>query len=496
MRKDGDGGPSFDPRTWAGRDGKAAPPPSDRTSESSDSFDPRSWGKAAPAPPPTVPPGPPKAPSEPAFAAGPPSQPPQTRDRATIAAAMLATIAILGAGAAAAVLTRAPPAAPVAATPVADAPAPVAPEPGGEGSRTLQVADAAGVADALLAAGIDPEQAQAAAAGVTAVLGKKPGEIRLAFTQITTSGGAGARLTRLEATGGDGSGVRLTATPEGIFRAEPIKSTLKTEIDIRSGEMDNSTFYNAAVKAGVIDSLVSDFAAAFSFDFDFQQEIPQGSVFEAGFERSVNAAGEPFGDPRLVYAYLHTSAKTRQFYRFTPPGETAPGWFDANGRSIVRSLMRTPIDGARVTSKFGYRVHPILGYTKLHGGTDFGAPAGTPIYAAGDGLVQVASLRGAAGNMVQILHDNGWVTHYFHMSRFGDGIVVGVRVKQGQMIGAVGTTGRSTGPHLHYEVLIDGQKVDPLGIDTGTGVTLSGPALKAFMSERDRIDRSRAKQGQ
>jgi len=294
MGKDGDGGPSFDPRTWAGRGGKAAPPPSDGTSDSSDSFDPRSWGSAAPTPPPptppasTTPPAPPQAVSEPTFAAAPPSQPPQRRDRATIVAAILAPVAILGAGAAAAVLTRAPPAAPVAATPVAAAPGPAAQEAGGESSRTLQVADAAGVVDALLAAGIDPEQAQAAAAGVTAVLGKKSGEIRLAFTQITTGGSAGARLTRLEATGGDGSGVRLTATPEGIFKAEPIKSTLSTEIDIRSGEMDNSTFYNAAVKAGVIDSLVSDFAAAFSFDFDFQQEIPQGSVFEAGFERSAS----------------------------------------------------------------------------------------------------------------------------------------------------------------------------------------------------------------
>src|SRR5690606_25925726 len=141
-------------------------------------------------------------------------------------------------------------------------------------------------------------------------------------------------------------------------------------------------------------------------------------------------------------------------YRFTPEGEE-PGWFDGNGRSIVRAFMRTPIDGARVSSSFGYRKHPILGYQKLHRGVDFAAPIGTPIYAAGDATVEFAGPKGPNGNFVALRHDNGWRTLYLHMNAFGEGIVAGARVRQGQRVGEVGTTGRSTGPHLHYEVHIN-----------------------------------------
>lgn len=504
MVKRGDAGNSFDPRTWTGKDGKPAAPepaaPGDAAANAPASFDPRSWA-TTPTTPGAQPAGiggtPPAPPVDGPIAPPPIADPPAVRHgRGREIAAALTALAILGAGATAALLMRAPAVeTPVTPTPAAtETAAPVV-----SNSRTLQVAAPDAILEALLTAGIDPAQAKAAAAGAQAALGDQPGEIRLVFSVAGTTGdtdrGTG-QLIRLAATRGDGSGVQLAQTADGGFKAAPLAARLSTKLTVVSGEMDTSSFYNAAVTAGVIDSLVSDFAAAFSFDFDFQQEILPGDVFEAGFEQSVNAAGETFGEPRLVYASLRTKTKTRQLYRFTPPGEADPGWFDANGRSIVRSLMRTPIDGARVTSKFGYRVHPVLGYTKLHGGTDFGAPTGTPIYAAGDGLIQVASLRGAAGNMVQILHDNGWVTHYFHMSRFGDGITPGVRVKQGQVVGAVGTTGRSTGPHLHYEVIIDGQKVDPLSIDTGTGVTLAGPALAAFTAERDRIDLSRSQQSQ
>jgi murein DD-endopeptidase MepM/ murein hydrolase activator NlpD len=248
------------------------------------------------------------------------------------------------------------------------------------------------------------------------------------------------------------------------------------------------------VSAGITDSLISDFAKAFSFDFDFQREINPGDRFEAVFQQAVNPAGERVGEPRLIYVSMTTPQKSRRFYRFTARGEKEPGWFDDNGRSTVRDLMRTPVDGARVTSKFGPRMHPIRGFVKQHNGTDFAAPTGTPVYAAGSGVVQVRDSRGAAGNMVRIAHDNGWATHYFHLSAFAPELTVGGRVSQGQVVGLVGTTGGSTGPHLHYEVIIEGVKVDPLTVPTGSGVLLSGPALEAFRKERDRIDLARSQQ--
>ena len=169
------------------------------------------------------------------------------------------------------------------------------------------------------------------------------------------------------------------------------------------------------------------------------------------------------------------------------------GWFDVSGRSNRRSFMRTPVDGARVSSGFGMRFHPILHYTRLHGGTDFAAPDGTPVYASGNGKVIVAGCcHGDAGTMIAIQHDNGWVTHYFHLSRIVPGMAPGVRVAQGERIADVGHSGGATGPHLHYEVVINGVKVDPMKVDTGQGITLTGAEMAAFKRQRDRVDMARA----
>jgi murein DD-endopeptidase MepM/ murein hydrolase activator NlpD len=237
--------------------------------------------------------------------------------------------------------------------------------------------------------------------------------------------------------------------------------------------------------------LIPDFAKAFAYDFDFQREITPGDVFEVAFEQQKNATGSAVGQPRLVYASLTTAEKSRSLYWFGPPGEEA-GWFDGNGSSVVRSLMRTPVDGARISSKFGMRFHPVLMSAKLHKGTDFAAPTGTPIYASGNAVVEFAGEKGANGNYVRLLHDNGWRTLYLHMNRIAPSVIPGARVAQAQQIGEVGTTGRSTGPHLHYEVHIDGKPTDPLSIQTDAGRTLTGAARAAFIKERDRIDVARA----
>jgi murein DD-endopeptidase MepM/ murein hydrolase activator NlpD len=256
--------------------------------------------------------------------------------------------------------------------------------------------------------------------------------------------------------------------------------------------MDADSFYSSAVAAGVIDSLIPDFAAALAFDFDFQREVRKGDAFEAAFEQRVDRDGRPIGPPRLLYAALSTQVKAAAVYRYTPPGGE-PSWFDGDGRSIKRALLRTPVDAARVSSSFGYRIHPILGFAKLHRGTDFAAPTGTPIYASGDATVEFAGPKGANGNFVRLKHTNGWETLYLHMSAFGAGIASGATVAQGQEVGLVGTTGRSTGPHLHYELHIDGEPVDPMSVQTESAPPLAGPALTGFKHERDRIDVSRAR---
>lgn len=355
--------------------------------------------------------------------------------------------------------------------------------------RTLMVAGPEAIVGTLTEAGLSPADAQALAAMALARIGNAAGEIRLVIDLVESDGAA--QVTRLEASRADGSGLVLTAEPEG-YAEQVMEAELTTTIGSARGEMDANSFYSSAVAAGIPDSLIGEIAKAFAFDFDFQQEIAPGDIFEAAWEQSVNPAGDPVGPPQLVYAQMVTGTKSKALYRFLAPGDTEAGWYDGNGSSTVRSLMRTPVDGARISSKFGFRTHPILNYQKLHRGTDFAAPIGTPMYASGDATVEVAAPRGAAGNFVILRHDNGWQTRYMHLNRFADGLVPGARWKQGQQIGEVGTTGRSTGPHLHYEVWIDGEPVDPQSIDTGTGKQLDGDAVKAFRTERDRIDLSRS----
>ena len=461
---------SFDPKTWGGR----AQPRAGAAADDGLSFDPSTWGRAAAPPPPPAPP--PAAAHE---------TPP--RDRMMVVA-LVASAVLLIAGALLATLTGSDVAVPaVEAAAPADDPTDAAPIPASR--RTFNILSPAELAPALAAAGIAPVQVQSAAGPALAALGPAEGEIRL---EIDLKGAGTPSLTRLAATRADGSGIVLTMKPDGAYAAEPLQAQLTREIRSVRGEMDAESFYTSAVSAGVVDSLISDFANAFTFDFDLQQEVAPGDIFEAAWEQAVNPQGEPVGPPKLLYVSLSTKAKSRALYRFLPPGETEPGWFDANGRSTKRAFMRTPVDGARISSKFGYRIHPILGYSKLHGGTDFAAPIGTPIYAAGDAVVQFAAMKGANGNLTILRHDNGWLTYYLHQNRFMPGIVAGARVAQGQHIGDVGTTGRSTGPHLHYEVHVDGEKVDPQSIDTGTAKPLAPGAIDAFRQERDKIDTRRA----
>lgn len=356
--------------------------------------------------------------------------------------------------------------------------------------RILNLPSADRLVPSLKALGLASGEAKRVGSVAAEQLGATAGEIRLQVSLVDVDGTA--HLRTLVATHADGSGVTIERSGAGALAAKPLTAHLVRQMRFVRGELDGESFYTSAVAAGVSDVLVSDFANAFRYDFDMQREVGRGDVFEAGFEQRVNDSGEPVGPATLIYAFLSTAAKTRALYRFQPVGAEEAEWFDSSGRSSRRALMRTPVEAARISSGFGMRGHPILGFIKMHRGTDFAAPTGTPIFAAGDATVTFAGPKGANGNFVRLRHDNGWETLYLHMNRIAAGIVPGARVLQGTQIGEIGTTGRSTGPHLHYEVHIAGNPVDPLSIETGGGRTIGGNAAAEFRKIRDAIDMRRA----
>lgn len=280
--------------------------------------------------------------------------------------------------------------------------------------------------------------------------------------------------------------VHVAPAPEGDFRAEEVKKNLETRHVRAEGTIDWSLFA-AGTEAGVPAGVMAELVRAFSWDVDFQRDIRKSDFFEVMFERKVDEMGRPVHNGRIVFAALTLSGERKPIYLHKM---SDGGWdyFDDKGQSAKKALMRTPIDGARLSSHFGNRKHPILGYTKKHSGTDFAAPPGTPIYAAGDGTIDHAGWKGGYGKYVRIRHNSEYSTAYAHMRAIKRGIGVGKRVRQGQVIGFVGTTGRSTGPHLHYEIHRRGVKVNPMRVKMPSGKKLSGAELADFEATRDRLN--------
>tara|TARA_R110000824_G_scaffold118960_1_gene271355 strand:+ start:676 stop:2439 length:1764 start_codon:yes stop_codon:yes gene_type:complete len=281
------------------------------------------------------------------------------------------------------------------------------------------------------------------------------------------------------------SKIEVMRADDGTYTSEEIKKQLTSGFARAEGKISSSLFLDAA-QAGVPAPIIVEMIRMFSYSVDFQREIHPGDSFEVFFDRKFDNSGEAVKEGDISYASLTILGKEHKLWRY----KMADGnwdYFDEKGRSMKKFLMKTPIDGARISSSFGRRKHPVLGYTKMHSGVDFAAPRGTPIYAAGNGTVDYAARMGSYGNFVRIKHANGYQTAYAHMNGFARGIRKGTRVRQGQVIGYVGTTGRSTGPHLHYEIVVHGKKVNPLGIKVPTGTQLAGKDLKNYKSERSRI---------
>ncbi|MDG1995928.1 MAG: peptidoglycan DD-metalloendopeptidase family protein [Emcibacteraceae bacterium] len=246
-----------------------------------------------------------------------------------------------------------------------------------------------------------------------------------------------------------------------------------------SGIIDDSLFL-AAQKQGLPQATIVELIRIFSYDVDFQREIRKGDQFEIFYERKLSEDGRRVQEGNILYARLNIKGKDIHLYRHTPSGSDYAEYFHEDGQSSKKALMKTPIEGARLSSSYGRRKHPVLGYTRMHKGVDFSAPTGTPIMAAGDGVVERSNWFGSFGNYVRIRHSGSYKTIYAHMSKFGRGIKKGVRVRQGQIIGYVGATGRVTGRHLHYEVYKDGTQVNPLNLKMPSGIKLAGDTFKQF----------------
>lgn len=283
-------------------------------------------------------------------------------------------------------------------------------------------------------------------------------------------------LTRLISIERDNGGYRADARDVEVTR-EPVR--VRATI---SGRV-----YATGIDAGVPASVMSDFIRAFSFTVDFQREVQPGDAIEVIYDRLIPASG---GSPRvggLVYGALILQARQLRVFRHVLADGTRD-FFNEQGEGMRRALLRTPVSGARLTSRFGMRGHPILGYTRMHQGVDFGAPAGAPILAAGDGTVEFMGRGGGYGNLVRIRHGGDLSTAYAHMSRFARGLRQGIRVRQGQVIGYVGATGLATGPHLHYEVHRNGRPVNPAVVRFAAQRRITGAEVPRFAATRTAID--------
>ena len=262
-----------------------------------------------------------------------------------------------------------------------------------------------------------------------------------------------------------------------------------------SGTIENN-IYNAVEDQDVPNAALDEFIRVLGFSVDFQREVRSGDQFELLYEREIDQlTGEDLNTGTLHYAGLRLSGDTMSFFRFEN-SDGIVGWYDRDGQSAVRTLMRTPIAGARMSSKYGMRRHPVTGYNAMHRGVDFAAPKGTPIIAAGSGVVQKSGWFGNYGRYVRIRHTGRYATAYAHMTRIADGVTAGARVRQGQIIGYVGSTGRSTGPHLHYEVLVNNKQVNPLTVKLPSGEGLESEELADFATIVDSIEQEVASRGQ
>jgi len=382
----------------------------------------------------------------------------------------------------------------------AAAPAPQPAEPPGPIEQIVQVQKGDTLMSLLTDAGVKMDEAHAAIAALSDVYSPRKLQVGQPITltllpndpaadDSQSDPQAGLQLMAISLQPSVAQNVELIRGVGGDFVAEATNVPLHREV-MRSAGIINSSLFEAGQADGVPIGVLSDVIHAFSYDVDFQRDFQPGDRYEILYQRYADGEGRLAKVGDVLFASLTLSGRQLRLYRYTmPDGRT--DWFNPKGDSVRKALLRTPVDGAKITSGFGMRINPILGFSMMHKGVDFGAPIGTPIYAAGDGVVVQMGVVSGYGNYIRIKHTARYATAYAHMSRYAGGIHVGSHVRQGQVIAYVGMTGRATGPHLHYEVLVDGKQINPQSIKLPTGEKLQGKDLKQFLALAANIDRER-----
>ncbi|HYF23708.1 MAG TPA: M23 family metallopeptidase [Caulobacteraceae bacterium] len=342
------------------------------------------------------------------------------------------------------------------------------------------------IEQAVRRVGVSPDDAAAAAGALARALGGAPVRAFDAAVARPREGrGGSARLIGLTLRTGPATTLTVSRSFDGAMKLRELEEEVTSEIKVAHG-LVNDSLRESATAVGATPVVVNRFVKLYAHKLDFNRDVKSGDRFTMVFERDVTESGRTIKIGDLMYAEIEARGKPSRLYRFERNGKAE--YFDETGKNIRGFLLRTPVDGARMSSGFGMRRHPILGYAKMHQGIDFAAGSGTPILAAGDGVVIEARRWGGYGNWVRIRHSGGWETGYAHLSRYGKGIKAGQRVSQGQVIGYVGSTGRSTGPHLHHEVWFKGKRVNPKGAKVPQGTILTGGELVAFKAQKAKID--------
>ena len=286
--------------------------------------------------------------------------------------------------------------------------------------------------------------------------------------------------------------LKVARNDDGSFGAKTVELELARD-DVRAAGVITGSLYDSARATGMPAETIMRFVKLLSWDVDFQRDLQEGDQFEVLYDRLSTPDGRASRYDDVSFARLVTGDREITLYRFDRK-DGSRGWFDRR-QSVRKSLLRTPIDGARLSSRFGMRRHPVLGFSRMHKGVDFAAGTGTPIYAAGDGVIEVRARQHGYGNYVRIKHSAGYATAYGHMHHFAPQLKVGGKVRQGEVIGYVGSTGLATGPHLHYEIIQDGTQINPLSVKQAFAEELAGSELAHFRAERAHIDGMRAELG-
>ena len=271
------------------------------------------------------------------------------------------------------------------------------------------------------------------------------------------------------------------------FVAGEDKKKLFSKLKLYEVEIHNS-IYESLKKIDTPDEIIMEFVQLYSFDIDFQRDIRKGNKIKIFFEIYTDSQNNYIKSGNINFSEIILNDESYELYRFQSEGDEFVEYFNSDGKSATKALMKTPINGARLSSGFGMRKHPILGYNKKHQGVDFAAPTGTPIMAAGTGHIEFVGNNGGAGKYIRIKHLNGYKTSYSHLSKYASGIQKNVKVRQGQVIGYVGNTGLSTGPHLHYEVIFNGKRINPMKMKLPSGKQLKDKNLEIFLAEKNRIN--------